>query len=122
MRRERDRHDQHGGRMRGVWREWWGNVSGRWTHAMPKFFRVVFWVCSLVSGTALAVNTAIVAGGGMPHGWWQDIYPYLLGVPAGMAFAAKFTQTYGNDGKPVDYEDYRRQSKQGNTVLDKDDF
>jgi hypothetical protein len=72
---------------------------------MPVFFRRVFWVCSLISGTALAVNTAITAGGGTPHAWWQDIYPYLLGFPAGIAFAAKFTQQY--NGQPIDYDTYR---------------
>ena len=73
----------------------------RWNNAMPKFFRVICWSCALVSGTALAVNTAIVAGGGIPHEWWSDIYPYLLGIPAGMAFVAKFTQNYDRNGNPI---------------------
>ena len=76
----------------------------RWNNAMPKFFRVICWSCALVSGTALAVNTAIVAGGGIPHEWWSDIYPYLLGIPAGMAFVAKFTQNYDRNGNPVNKE------------------
>lgn len=97
-------------------------LRSRWRNRMPKFFRIVFWVCSLVSGTALAVNTAIQAGGGVPHDWWTDIYPYLLGVPAGMAFAAKFTQSYGADGKPLDYGDFHKGSSTGRTVLDMDDF
>lgn len=88
----------------------------RWSNAMPKFFRVVCWTCSLISGTALAVNTAIVAGGGTPHAWWSDIYPYLIGVPAGMAFAAKFTQKYS--GRPVDYDRHRRAEREGRTILD----
>lgn len=73
----------------------------RWSNAMPKFFRKVCWICALVSGTALAVNTAITAGGGVPHEWWSDIYPYLLGIPAGAAFVAKFTQNYDRDGNPI---------------------
>ena len=100
--------------------KWWLNVQHRWTNSMPKFFRVVCCICALVSGTALAVNTAIVAGGGVPHDWWVDIYPYLLGIPAGAAFVAKFTQTYGKDGKPIDGKPHEEESK--NTVLDKDDF
>lgn len=83
-------------------REIWKTIGRRWKNAMPKFFRVVFCVCSLVSGTALAVNTAITAGGGATHEWWNDVYPYLLGVPAGAAFVCKFTQTYGKDGRPVE--------------------
>ena len=73
----------------------------RWSNAMPKFFRIICWSCALVSGTALAANTAIVAGGGVTHDWWNDIYPYLLGVPAGMAFVAKFTQNYDRNGNPI---------------------
>lgn len=109
-------------RSRWAWSEWRRTLRHRWTNAMPKFFRIIFWVCSLISGTALAANTAIVAGGGTTHEWWNDIYPYLLGIPAGMAFVAKFTQTYGKDGKPIDYDEYRKQQKSGKTILDHDNF
>jgi len=79
-------------------KKFWNTIRARWTTAMPKFFSVICWVGTLVSGTALAANTAITAGGGTPHEWWTDIYPYLLGIPAGAAFVAKFTRTYnGND-------------------------
>lgn len=77
----------------------------RWKARMPKFFNRVCWVCSLISGTALAANEAMQLAGAAPHEWWSDLFPYLVGVPAGMAFIAKFTQTY---------------PKSGNTVLDKD--
>ena len=82
-------------------RKFWNLISSRWKNAMPKFFSRICWVCALVSGTALAVNTAITAGGGTPHEWWTDIYPYLLGIPAGAAFVAKFTQNYDQDGNPI---------------------
>ncbi len=84
--------------------EIWKTLRTRWENAMPRFFRRVCWICALISGTALAVNTAIVAGGGTTHEWWNDIYPYLLGVPAGAAFVAKFTQSYDRDGKPIKKE------------------
>ena len=73
----------------------------RWSNAMPKFFKKVCWLSALVGGTALAVNTAITSGGGSTHEWWNDIYPYLIGVPAGAAFVAKFTQNYDKAGNPV---------------------
>ena len=63
-------------------------------------------VVFLISGTALAANEAMQLAGATPHEWWADLFPYLVGVPAGMAFVAKFTQTY---------------PKSTNTVLDKDD-
>jgi len=73
----------------------------RWSNAMPKFFKKVCWLSALVGGTALAVNTAITSGGGSTHEWWNDIYPYLIGVPAGAAFVAKFTQNYDKAGNPI---------------------
>ena len=76
-------------------------ISQRWRNTMPRFFACICWVGALVSGTALAVNTAITAGGGIPHEWWNDIYPYLLGIPAGMAFVAKFTQSYDKNGNAI---------------------
>ena len=78
----------------------------RWKAKMPRFFNRVCWVCSLISGTALAANEAMQLAGATPHEWWTSIFPYLVGIPAGMAFAAKFTQTY---------------PKSSNTILDKDD-
>lgn len=116
----KSRHDSRRGRKGRWWNDGFGIdvLKKRWTNAMPRFFRVICWASALVSGTALAVNTAIVAGGGVPHAWWSDIYPYLLGVPAGMAFVAKFTQQYS--GKPVDYDAHRRAEREGRTVLDSD--
>ena len=114
------RHKRQQDTTRRTWRTWWETVSGRWQNSMPKFFKVVFWICSLVSGTALAVNTAVVAGGGTTHEWWVDVYPYLIGIPAGMAFVCKFTQTYGRDGKPIEYDEHRRHEREGRTILDED--
>ncbi len=86
----------------------------RWQEKMPKFFRVVMWICALISGTALAVNTAILAAGAQPHDWWVEIFPYLIGVPAGAMFVCKFTCDGGFRDKSIG-----QISK--NTVLDKDD-
>lgn len=74
-------------------------IKSRWHHSMPKFFKVICWVGALVSGTALAVNEAIVLGGAVAPEWWVSVYPYFVGMPAAAAFVAKFTQTYGSDGK-----------------------
>ena len=94
-------------------------LAHRWRNAMPVFFRRVFWLCSMVSGMAIAINTAITSAGIIPHSWWQDICPYLIGIPAGMAFCAKFTQTY--HGRPVDYDEHHRHEREGRTILDRDD-
>ena len=99
-------------------KEFWKELRQRWRNHMPVFFRRVMWICALISGTAIAVNTAIVAGGGTAHEWWNDVYPYLLGIPAGAAFVSKFTQQYS--GKPIDYEKHREAERHGRTILDKD--
>lgn len=82
-------------------KKFWQTIHDRWRNAMPKFFSRICWVCALISGTALAANTAVQAGGGTTHEWWNELYPYLLGVPAGMAFVAKFTQNYDKNGEPI---------------------
>ncbi|MBR5950851.1 MAG: hypothetical protein IKZ87_05385 [Actinomycetaceae bacterium] len=101
---------------------WWLTLRQRWSNTMPKFFKVILCICALVGGTALAVNTAIVTGGGVTHEWWNELYPYLIGIPAGAAFVAKFTQTYGKDGQPVSGKPEKEPEESHNTVLDKDDF
>lgn len=86
-------------------------IAKRWKKKMPKFFKVISWVCGAISGTALAVNTAIISSGATPHEWWQDIFPYLVGFPAGMMFLAKFTVQGG-----------MTEDENKNTILDKDNF
>lgn len=73
----------------------------RWRNHMPKFFRRVCWTASLVSGSALAVNAAFNELGATPPEWWSSISSPLIAFSAGIAFAAKFTQTYGKDGQPI---------------------
>ena len=93
-------------------------LKSRWRNAMPRFFRNICWTGTLISGTAITVNTAITAGGGTPHEWWSNAFPYLVGIPAGMAFVAKFTQQYS--GQPIDYDKQRVAERTGTTILDRD--
>ena len=104
--RYNDHSDRRQHRERRGWQERFGLdvLRQRWHNAMPKFFRRICWVSALIGGTALAANTAITSGGGTTHEWWNDIYPYLLGIPAGAAFVAKFTQNYDKNGNPIKQE------------------
>jgi hypothetical protein len=86
----------------------------RWHKKMPRFFRWMMYLCGLVVGTAVAVNTFFNSFGIQPHEWWTDILPYLTGVPFGMMFAAKFTCDGG-------FRDKSMGSLDGHTILDKDD-
>lgn len=87
----------------------------RWQEKMPKFFRWMMYLCGLIAGTTIVVNTFFVNFGIQPHEWWTDLCPYLTGVPIGMMFAAKFTCDGGFRDKSMECLDK-------NTVIDKDDF
>ena len=82
----------------------------RWKEAMPRFFKRVCWACSLISGTALAVNTAVMAAGAEMPEWWTQAFPYLVGIPAGMAFIAKFTVNGGYSAELKQKEESRKQN------------
>ena len=84
----------------------------RWKEKMPKFFLWMMYICAFIGGTALAANTAIIAAGAQPHEWWSDLFPYLIGVPAGVMFACKFTVDGGFRDKTLDRH---------NTILEQDD-
>lgn len=99
-----------GGRIRHTRDE----VRERWTLKMPRFFRGLTMLCACVAGTALSINTAMVMAGAMPHEWWTDIYPLLIGVPTGMVIVCKLTVAGGY--KEVRPENMTRR----NRILDKD--
>lgn len=71
---------------------WWNVTISRWKATTPKFFKWVVRIGLSVSGVAIAIHVALVSGGAAEPAWWTDIYPYLIGVPAGMAAAAKLTR------------------------------
>jgi hypothetical protein len=81
--------------------DFWQVLKNRWRNHMPKFFARMMWICSLISGTALAANEAMELANIEPHQWWIDIRAYLIAVPAGAAFACKFTQEYDKNGQPI---------------------
>lgn len=81
--------------------DFWQELCSRWRNAMPRFFKRMMWICGLISGSALAANEAMTVAGIQPHEWWTDVLPYLVGVPAGVMFACKFTQSYDRDGHPL---------------------
>lgn len=58
----------------------------------PKIFQWILRTSLAVSGVALAINTALMAGGAIMPLWWSLVYPYLIGVGAGAAAVAKLTR------------------------------
>ena len=87
-----------------------GEIKERWSKAMPKFFKMIFSVAAAIGVVALAINTAMISGGATPPEWWNEIFPYLLGISGGAAAVAKFTVKGGME------------KESGNTILDKDNF
>ena len=73
-------------------------LSERWRATTPRFFKRIIYIGSVVSGVALAIHVALVAGSAIEPQWWQDICPYVIGVPAGMAAVSKLTKE-GNEQK-----------------------
>lgn len=69
-------------------------LKNRWQAKSPKIFKWILRVSLMVSGTALAINTALTTGGAIMPLWWSTIYPYLIGVGAGAAAVAKLTKEH----------------------------
>ena len=67
-------------------------LKNRWKAKMPKFFRNALWLCTCVSGVAIAINFAMTSGNAIAPEWWNIIYPYLVGIPAGAAAISKFAK------------------------------
>lgn len=89
-------------------------LKERWTQKMPRFFRGLCVLCTCIVGTAYGINTMMMMAGAMPHEWWTDIYPLLIGVPTGMAIVCKLTVAGG-------YKDVRPENlTRRNVILDKD--
>lgn len=52
-----------------------------------------------ISTVAIAIQTALMAAGAVTPQWWTDIFPYLVGIPAGMAAVAKLTKEDNDNEK-----------------------
>lgn len=77
-------------------------VVDRWRATTPLFFKWVVRLGVSVSGIAVAIHVALVSGGAVEPAWWTDVYPYLIGVPAGMAAAAKMARVTNNENSSND--------------------
>ena len=47
---------------------------------------------------SIAMHMACMGAGAVEPYWWTAIYPYLVGVPAGMAFVGKLTRDNNQGG------------------------
>lgn len=69
-------------------------IIERWKSKMPQFFKWIMGINAALAAIAVAVQTALTAGGAIAPSWWETIYPYIIGINAGMIAASKFTQKH----------------------------
>ena len=74
----------------------WHILLLRWKAESPELFKRLINICLFISGLSLSVHTAIITAGALEPVWFADIYPYLIGIPAGIAFTSKLTAKDGN--------------------------
>ena len=69
-------------------------IKERWKAQIPIFFKWILGIGAGVASVALAIQMALTSGGATIPDWWAALYPYLIGVGAGMTATAKFTQKH----------------------------
>lgn len=57
----------------------------------PRIAKIIRNISTAISGCALAVMTALVTAQSQIPGWFNNIYPYLIGIPATIAFLSQFS-------------------------------
>lgn len=67
-------------------------LAERFQADTPKIAGRVRNISAFISGLALAVMTALLAAQSPIPEWFNNIYPYLIGVPAAVAFACQFAE------------------------------
>lgn len=67
-------------------------IKDRWKAAMPVFFKWIMGIGTTMAGIALSIQLALDSGNAVIPEWWEKLYPYIIGIGAGMTATAKFTQ------------------------------
>lgn len=57
----------------------------------PKIARWIRNVSAGISGCALAIMTALLAAQSNIPEWFTKVYPYMIGIPAAIAFVSQFS-------------------------------
>ena len=70
-------------------------IKDRWKAESPILFKRITSIGCTISAIAISVNLALAASGANEPQWWVNIFPYLVGIPAGMAAVAKLTKENG---------------------------
>ena len=71
----------------------------RWYARTPKFFKNIMYIAIIISTSAVAIQTTLLATNSMSPHWWEEAYPYLIGAGVGMSAVAKLTREYKDDNE-----------------------
>lgn len=69
-------------------------IIERWKAKVPIFFKWIMGIGTGVAAVALAIQMALNTSNAIAPEWWTRLYPYLIGIGAGMTASAKFTQKH----------------------------
>ena len=70
------------------------NLSRIWENFKadtPKVAKLVRNIAAFVSGCSLAIMTSLVAAQSTIPAWFEKAYPYMIGIPAAIAFISQFS-------------------------------
>lgn len=71
---------------------WINRLGERFQADTPKIAKRIRNISAFVSGLALAVMTALLSAQSAIPEWFNAVYPYLIGVPAAIAFICQFSE------------------------------
>lgn len=69
-------------------------INKLWTKFKADTPKIAKWIRNIsagISGCALAIMTALLAAQSYIPEWFNRVYPYLIGVPAAIAFISQFS-------------------------------
>lgn len=86
----------------------------RWKLKMPRLFYWMTIVAACVLSVAVTIHFTVETAGAQHVEWWSTIYPYIVGVCAGIIAVCKLTVNGG-------YKKIDPNNIPGRTILNKDD-
>jgi hypothetical protein len=66
-------------------------LKAKWTAETPVISKWIINASVSVSGCSVALMGALIAASSRIPQWFDGAYPYLVGIPAVIAFVSKFT-------------------------------
>lgn len=74
----------------------------RWRRKKPRFFRRLQRLALSVITVAVTIHLTVEGSGGQHADWWQTLYPYLVGICAGIYAACMVTVDGGYSKGGID--------------------